>query len=174
VEQLITPILDGLGFELVGIDYLSGSGRSILRIYIDKDEGITLDDCAHASRQIGDLIDVKDLIPHKYILDKAELEDISDHIAQYNAAIFDLSTLYNLAHVDMNKLLIDVGNGMTIDGIDFNAVFVTGNTFSLDGIHLTPIGNALAAHFFIEAINETYGAKIPQVNITDYYGVQFP
>ncbi|MCD4724018.1 MAG: hypothetical protein K8R63_04185 [Bacteroidales bacterium] len=114
-------------------------------------------------------------IPHKYILDKAEIADIRDHIAQYNAKIFELSTLYNLAHVDMAKVLVDVGSGgITIDGIDFSATFVQGNTFSLDGIHLTPIGAAMTAHYFIEAINATYGAKIPQVNVTDYQAVQYP
>ncbi|NQT77552.1 MAG: hypothetical protein HQ565_07550 [Bacteroidetes bacterium] len=113
-------------------------------------------------------------IPHKYILDKAEIADIRDHIAQYNASIFELSTLYNLAHVDMSKLLVEVESGITMDGIDFTATFVQGNTFSLDGIHCTPIGYALLAYNFIEAINATYGAKIPQVNLTDYQAVQYP
>jgi len=113
-------------------------------------------------------------IPHKYILDKAEIADIRDHVAQYNAIIYESATLYNLAYVDMAKVLEETATGITIDGIELTSAFVTGNTFSLDGIHLTPIGNAMAAHYFIDAINATYGANIPQVVVTDYSAVQFP
>jgi hypothetical protein len=114
-------------------------------------------------------------IPHKYILDKAEIADIRDHVNQYNGIIMNTATVYNLAYVDMNKVLIDVGNGgIMVDGYQFTSTFVQGNTFSLDGIHLTTAGNAMVAHYFIEAINSTYGATLPQVIITDYYGVTFP
>ncbi|MCK5079537.1 MAG: hypothetical protein KAR09_06310, partial [Bacteroidales bacterium] len=94
-------------------------------------------------------------IPHKYILDKAEIADIRNHVAQYNAIIYESATLYNLAYVDMAKVLEETATGITIDGIELTSAFVTGNTFSLDGIHLTPIGNAMAAHYFINAINAT-------------------
>jgi len=69
IERLIIPVLDELAFELVAIDYLFGGGKSILRIYIDKAGGITIDDCVQASREIGDLIYVKDVIPHNYVLE---------------------------------------------------------------------------------------------------------
>jgi len=113
-------------------------------------------------------------IPHKYILDKDEIADIRDHVDQYNAIILDAATTYNLAFVDMAHVMTQVQSGITIDGITFTDTFVQGNTFSLDGIHLTPIGYALAAHYFIDAINSTYGATIPQVNITEYDAVIFP
>lgn len=113
-------------------------------------------------------------IPHKYILDKAEIADIRGHVDQYNAIIYESATLYNLAYVDMAKVLEETATGITVDGIELTSAFVTGNTFSLDGIHLTPIGNAMAAHYFIDAINATYGANIPQVVVTDYSAVQFP
>ncbi len=113
-------------------------------------------------------------IPHKYILDKAEIADIRVHVDQYNATILNAATTFNLAHVDMNQVMKDVQTGITMDGVTFTATFVQGNTFSLDGIHLTPAGNALAAYYFIEAINKTYGATIPQVIVTDYGAVQYP
>ena len=114
-------------------------------------------------------------IPHKYILDKAEIADIRDHVNQYNGIIMNTATVNNLAYVDMNQVMIDVGNGgIMVDGYQFTSTFVQGNTFSLDGIHLTTAGNAMVAHYFIEAINATYGATLPQVIITDYYGVTFP
>jgi hypothetical protein len=114
-------------------------------------------------------------IPHQYILDKAEIADIRNHVNQYNGIIMNTATVYNLAYVDMNQVLIDVGNGgIMVDGYEFTSTFVQGNTFSLDGIHLTTAGNAMVAHYFIKAINATYGATLPQVIITDYYGVTFP
>jgi hypothetical protein len=64
--------------------------------------------------------------------------------------------------------------GISYDGISLNAQFVTGGAFSLDGIHLNPIGNALLANQFIQAINTTYGSTIPQVDATKYRGILFP
>lgn len=113
-------------------------------------------------------------IPHKYILDAGEIADISSHIEQYNATIRDLATMHNLALIDANKLLMDAKTGIIVDGIEFTSTFIQGNIFSTDGIHLCPSGNALIAYHFIEAINATYGASIPQVNVTEYGGVQFP
>lgn len=69
VTKLIEPILDEMDFDLVDIEYLLGRGKWILRIYIDKEGGITLDDCALVSSEIGDLIDVKDIFQHKYALE---------------------------------------------------------------------------------------------------------
>ncbi len=69
VTQLIEPIIDEMGFELVDIKYLSEHGRLVLRIFLDKEGGISLDDCAKVSREIGELIDVKDIIDHAYVLE---------------------------------------------------------------------------------------------------------
>lgn len=114
-------------------------------------------------------------IPHQYILDKDEIADIRNHTDQYNATIMNLATTYNLAYVDMKQVLIDAGaTGIVIDGYTITSGFITGNAFSLDGIHLTPVGNAMAAHYYIEAINATYGASIPQVVVPDYEAVTFP
>jgi ribosome maturation factor RimP len=69
VTQYVNPILIEMGFELVDIEYLSQYGRWVLRIYADKNGGITLDECARVSREVGDLLDVKDIIPHEYVLE---------------------------------------------------------------------------------------------------------
>ncbi|MFC1821317.1 ribosome maturation factor RimP [Thermodesulfobacteriota bacterium] len=69
VNSLVEPILEGLGYELVDIEYLSEHGRWVLRLYIDQDPGITLDDCSRVSREIGDLIDIKNIINHEYVLE---------------------------------------------------------------------------------------------------------
>ena len=69
VSDLVEPILDEIGFELVDVEYLSKYGRWVLRLYIDKDGGVTVDDCARVSGEIGDVIDVKDIITHEYVLE---------------------------------------------------------------------------------------------------------
>ena len=66
---MIESIIDEMGFELVGVESLSERGRSVLRLYIDIDGGVTIDDCARVSREIDDLINVKGIIEHKYILE---------------------------------------------------------------------------------------------------------
>ena len=69
VFALIEPILDEIEIELVDIEYLFEQGRWILRIYVDKSGGITLDQCAWVSREIGDLIEVKDIFHQGYVLE---------------------------------------------------------------------------------------------------------
>ena len=69
VSELIEPILNEMRFELIDVEYLSDRGRWVLRIYIDKDGGVTLDDCARVSGELGDLIDIKNIIEHEYVLE---------------------------------------------------------------------------------------------------------
>jgi ribosome maturation factor RimP len=69
ITRLIEPIVEEADFELVDIEYLSERGRWVLRIYVDKEGGVTLDHCSWLSREIGDLIDVKDVVPHEYVLE---------------------------------------------------------------------------------------------------------
>lgn len=69
ITDLAEPILNAMGFELVDVLYLSKQGRWVLRLYIDKDGGVTISDCAQVSGEIGDLLDVKDIIQHEYVLE---------------------------------------------------------------------------------------------------------
>lgn len=69
IEEIAEPILDEMGYELVNVEYLSKNGKWVLRIFIDKEGGVTIDDCARVSNELGDLIDVKDVIEHEYIFE---------------------------------------------------------------------------------------------------------
>jgi len=69
ITMLVEPVLDEMGFELVDVEYLGAGGRRILRVYMDRTGGVTLDDCARVSREIGVLIDVKDIIEERYVLE---------------------------------------------------------------------------------------------------------
>lgn len=58
-----------MGYELWGIEYMSQGRRSLLRIYIDSEIGITADDCARVSHQVGGVLDVEDPIAGEYRLE---------------------------------------------------------------------------------------------------------
>ena len=68
-EELIQPVIDGHGFELVDIEYVKEGPDWYLRAYIDKEGGITIDDCETVSRAFSDLLDEADFIPDAYILE---------------------------------------------------------------------------------------------------------
>jgi ribosome maturation factor RimP len=67
--DLIEPIVEGLGYECVGIDYNPHPKHGCLRIYIDKEDGILVDDCTKVSHQISGVLDVEDPIPGNYSLE---------------------------------------------------------------------------------------------------------
>ncbi|MCW8826323.1 MAG: ribosome maturation factor RimP [Gammaproteobacteria bacterium] len=69
LEQMIKPAIDALGFELVGVEQLSQGRHSMLRIYIDHEDGITVDNCANVSRQVSAVLDVEDPIHGEYTLE---------------------------------------------------------------------------------------------------------
>jgi ribosome maturation factor RimP len=60
VRALLEPSVIGLGYELVGVELQGRGARTLLRLYIDGPEGITLDDCERVSRQVGAVLDVED------------------------------------------------------------------------------------------------------------------
>ena len=66
--ELLEPAVAAMGFELADLDAHFGR-RGILRLYIDRDGGVTLDDCQRVSEQIGALLDVEDPLPGSYVLE---------------------------------------------------------------------------------------------------------
>ncbi len=68
-EALLEPLLKTNHFELYDIEYVKEGGNWFLRAYIDKEGGITVDDCELVSRALSDLLDKHDYIPDSYILE---------------------------------------------------------------------------------------------------------
>jgi ribosome maturation factor RimP len=68
-EQLLEPIIQKCNFELIDVEYVKEGSNWYLRAFIDKEGGITVDDCEAVSRQLSDLLDEKDFIPDAYILE---------------------------------------------------------------------------------------------------------
>lgn len=69
VEAWLLPLLEKNQFELVDVEYVREAGIWYLRAYIDKEGGITVDDCEVVSRKLGDWLDQKDFIEDSYILE---------------------------------------------------------------------------------------------------------
>lgn len=68
-ERLLQPLIDKNRFELVDVEYVKEGGNYYLRAYIDKEGGITIDDCELISRALSDLLDKEDFIPDSYSLE---------------------------------------------------------------------------------------------------------
>lgn len=68
-EQLLAPILDEAGFVLWDVGYVKEGGEYYLRVFIDKEGGIMIDDCVDVSRKLSDLLDAEDLIEEAYTLE---------------------------------------------------------------------------------------------------------
>ncbi|WP_018341811.1 SGNH/GDSL hydrolase family protein [Cytophaga aurantiaca] len=113
-------------------------------------------------------------IPNAYVLTASEISNIQTAVSNYNTKIKNLAATYGLAFVDVNKFLTQVETGVVYNGVTLSTTFVSGGAFSLDGVHLTPIGNAMLANEFLKAINATYGSTLPLVDATKYSGVKFP
>ena len=68
-EEMILPLVEAQRFELVDVEYVKEAGNWYLRVYIDKEGGITVDDCELISRAFSDLLDEADFIEDSYILE---------------------------------------------------------------------------------------------------------
>ncbi len=69
VEELLTPILTNLDLELVDIEYVKEGKNWFLRIYIDKDSGVDIEECGLVSERLSEKLDELDPIPHNYFLE---------------------------------------------------------------------------------------------------------
>lgn len=69
VEKFLLPLMEEHSFELVDVEYVKEVGTWYLRAYIDKEGGITVDDCEVISRLLGDWLDKEDFIQESYILE---------------------------------------------------------------------------------------------------------
>lgn len=113
-------------------------------------------------------------IPMRYVLDATEIENVRKATTAFNTYMQQRAAAKNLAFVDMNTFLKTLPAGILFNGVTYNPTFVSGGIFSLDGVHLTPRGYAIAANQMIRVINEKYGATVPLADINAYNGILFP
>ncbi|HHS99719.1 MAG TPA: ribosome maturation factor RimP [Thiomicrospira sp.] len=69
LEELFKPTIESMGFELWAIEYIAAGRHSTLRVFVDKQGGINVDDCADISRQLSAIMDVEDPISDRYMLE---------------------------------------------------------------------------------------------------------
>lgn len=108
-------------------------------------------------------------LPDQHVLTDEEQELIATATTAYNQVIASLASQHDLAYLDAAAILAQLAEtGIPYDAGLLTSAYVTGGAFSLDGIHLTPRGNAYIANKMIEEINETYNATVPKVIIGNY------
>ncbi len=69
VLNVVEPVVESLGYELVGVEYLSQGRDGLLRVYIDAEDGIKVEDCQRVSHQLSGVLDVEDVIKGHYSLE---------------------------------------------------------------------------------------------------------
>jgi ribosome maturation factor RimP len=89
VEELVTPTVEALGCSVWGVELLSQGRHSKLRIYIDRANGVTVDDCADVSRHVSDLLDVEEFKTSAYTLEVSSpgMDRILFRESQYQESI---------------------------------------------------------------------------------------
>lgn len=109
-------------------------------------------------------------IPDQYVLDADEVKVLTNRIGEFNAIMKTQADAKGLAYVDMNGIFQQLAQptGYVQNNVTYSAAYLQGGAFSLDGIHLTPAGYALAANEIIKGINAKYGSTVPLVNPAAY------
>lgn len=122
-------------------------------------------------------------VPSRWVMDEGDLFELRSQVEILNSVIDSLVTQINssagfqrLAIVDLNTSFELLESGILEDGLTLSTEYLSGGIFSLDGLYLTPRGNAWLANQFITTINQVseFGAKIPPLNITSYPGIRYP
>lgn len=113
-------------------------------------------------------------LPSALVLDPVEQAKIKTATEGYNQIIKAQATARDLAFFDANAYFKSIQGGFAANNVGYSPAFITGNLFSLDGIHPTPRGYAVVANEVIDAINAKYNANIPKADITQYDAVLFP
>ncbi len=69
LAELFEPVIESMGYELVGVEFNAGGGHGTLRVYIDREAGVNIDDCAAISHQVSGILDVEEPIKQAYDLE---------------------------------------------------------------------------------------------------------
>ena len=95
IADMLQTTIEALGFELWGVEYLSQGRHSVVRIYIDAENGISVDDCALVSEQVGSVFDVEDPITGEYTLEVSSpgMDLLLFKLGQYPAYVGEIVEL---------------------------------------------------------------------------------
>ncbi|MEM1114623.1 MAG: ribosome maturation factor RimP [Pseudomonadota bacterium] len=89
LTEMLEPTVEALGYELWGLEYSASGRHSLLRLYIEAEQGITVDDCAAVSEQVSAVLDVEDPISSEYTLEVSSpgLDRLLFKLSQYPAYV---------------------------------------------------------------------------------------
>lgn len=89
LHELIEPVVEGQGYVFWGLEFLTQGRRSLLRVYIDAEQGITVDDCEKVSRQLSAVMDVENPVSNEYTLEVSSpgLDRPLFTLAQYESRV---------------------------------------------------------------------------------------
>ncbi|MCM2679672.1 ribosome maturation factor RimP [Echinimonas agarilytica] len=89
LTDMLEPAVSAIGFELWGLEFVRAGSHSTLRVYIDHEDGVSVDNCADCSRQISAVLDVEDPISKEYYLEVSSpgMERPLYTVSQYEAYI---------------------------------------------------------------------------------------
>lgn len=124
VSDIVRPILDSMQLELVEIEFGRVGRDAVLRLFIDKSGGVTLDDCADVSRELSAILDVEDIVPTNYTLEVSSpgldrpLKKVEDYL-RYTGRLIKLRTYEPFADDDGNKRKTFLG---TLEGFQDGSV----------------------------------------------------
>lgn len=106
--------------------------------------------------------------PNGLVLDPTEITVYRTLRADYNQTISGLAPLFSYSVINWDDIFNQLAStdGLIINGVNFSTTYISGNFFSLDGIHPTNQGYGIIANEFIKAINSKYGASIPLVDVS--------
>ena len=113
--------------------------------------------------------------PSTLVLDPTEQTSVVSTTNSFNATLTSEANARNLAVFDANAFFKSVAaNGVATNAANNTAGYISGNLFSLDGVHPTPRGYAVVANEMLKVINAKYGSTFSGVNANNYRGVVFP
>jgi len=110
----------------------------------------------------------------EFVLTLDEIAELQLKMDEYNSILLATAQTYGLAFANVKLLIEKLKKGLVYNGVSMSSTFVSGGSFSLDGVQLNPNGQALLANLFIESINNRYQARIPFANVNAYSGIIFP
>ncbi len=100
LSELFEPVVEAMGYEFVGVEFTGGSGHGTLCIYIDREQGVDIDDCASISHQISAILDVEEPIQQTF--------DLQVSSPGINRPLFKLSD-YDRFAGETIKIKLDIG-----------------------------------------------------------------
>ncbi len=122
IKELLEPILYENNLELFDIEFKASTHKGVLRIFIDKEDGVNIDDCTHVSRELSTLLDVHEIVPGSYTLEVSSpgltrsLRKPSDYL-RFKGKTVKIKTIEDIGNTNvfMGKLIDFVDETVSIE-----------------------------------------------------------